>query len=372
MLKIAGTLLDVHDDIGLHRFRELVPEGEREKLAAGAELLSPEEMEAVSDHRFGAIFHNSDDPSSPPRRAYLLTTPQHVKISALYFAKTAGENLLPAPVRAAIAAQIQHGMEVHGVEADDVLPAEKAAEFRGWAEEHGAWNPGDNFIDVALFDNPEPPEVSKYAFSKVASGGLRKYLMPVETPEQVLAAMEALTSKTAMEDLGLDALELRKTASAVKFAAETLEVNVPDSIVKLACVDERPREDVVDLLNSRLAYVNADKREIRAGAIKTAMAKVLEETAPAALVAKIALLDSACGIGEKEYRKGCSRPFDVVFQDGRKQASEDEVLLESVGGIGHVKSLLGEKTAAEFAKAPKATFEKQSRELKHLLLHARD
>jgi hypothetical protein len=182
--------------------------------------------------------------------------------------------------------------------------------------------------------------------------------------------MDALLSKTAMDDLGLDSEELRKAASAVKFAADSFEVEIPEGVVKLACVDVRPREDVVDLLSSRLAYVNADKRETKAAQIKTAMAKVLEEQNPAALVAKIALLDGACGIGEKEYRKGCSRPFEVVYQDGRKVADENVALLESVGGIEHVKSILGEKVAEEFKKAPKATFEKQSQELKHLLLHA--
>ena len=369
MLKLAGMLLDVHDDIGLHRFRELVPEGEREKLASGVELLSPEEMDSISDHRFGAVFHSSDDPSVPPRRSYLLTTPQHTKISALYFMKAA--SAFPDVVRAAIAAQINHGMETHGVDVEDVLPADKVAEFRGLVESHGDWSPGDNFIDCALHDAPPEPEVEKYAFSKVASGGMRKFVLPVEDGDQVRASISALLSKTAMEDLGLDADELHKAASAVKFAAESLEVDVPDDLIKLACVDPRPRDDVESLLRSRMDYVNPEKRASRAGAIKTAMAKVLEEEKPAALVAKIALFDGACGIGEKEYHRGCLRPFDVVFQDGRKVADANVELLESVGGIEHVKSVLGEKVAAEFAKDPKGTFEKQSKELKHLLLHAR-
>ena len=370
MLKLAGTLLDVHDDIGLHLFRELIPEAERQKLAAGVELFSPEELQVVSDHRFGAIFHDSSDPAVPPRRSFLMQTPAHTKLSALYFAKVASDRVFPDPVRNAIAAQLSHGMEVHGTTPEEVLDGVKAAEFREWADQHGEWAPGDNFIDCSLFDAPEAPEVEKYAFSKLASGGMRKFVLPVETADQVLASVGAVLSKTAMDDLGLDADELRKAASAVKYAAEAFEIEVPEALVKMASVDERPREDVVDLLSSRLAYVNADKRETRASQIKTAMAKVLEETKPAALVAKIALLDSACGIGEKEYRKGCARPFDVVFQDGRKVADESVALLESVGGMEHVKEILGEKVAEEFKKAPKATFEKQSKELKHLLLHA--
>lgn len=365
MLKLAGTVLDIHDDVGLTKFRKIVSPTQQQKLAEGVELLQPEELEAIPDGRFGGIFYAGSSPGDQ-RRAFPMHTPEHTKLSALYFMDA---DPLPDPVRCAIAAQLAHGFEVHGVDPAEVL-AEKTAEFVDLVSSHGEWAPGDNFIDVELYDEPEP-QSELYAVKKASANGTTAYILPCDTAEDTRRSIEAIVAPDAMERLGLDAGEIRQAAGALKFAAEHHGVSVPDPLVQLACIEPRPGKDIASLVSSRLDYMSEEKRASKKELIKTAMAAILSEDDPATLVAKIAMFDKACGIGEAQYMRGCLRPMDVVFVPGAtKEASAEEILV-GFGGLDMVKEILGDEAAAEFKADPKGAFARQDPEIQHILRHAR-
>lgn len=368
MLKIAGKVLDVHDDVGLNVFRSIFPETEHRKIAEGVELLQPDELAAIDDNRFGAIFYAPT--SGDQRRAYPMHTPEHTKLSAHYFVHSNGS--FPEEVRASIAAQLAHGFEIHNMDPVDVFGEKTASEFLKWADAHGEWGPGDNFIDIELHDDPAPPEAENYAFSKQASNGMTQYVLPCDTEEQTRASIEAVLSNDAMEVLGLDPFELKKAASALKFAAEHHGVAVPDGLVQIACVEPRPIDDVRSLLNSRLDYMDPEKRASKAAHIKTAMGILMKESSHEALVPKIAMFDKACGIGEHAYMKGCPTPFSVAFVSGATKEASNDSVLEELGGLKNIEELLGPDVAKSFKEDARGALSGQPEEIRHILRHARD
>lgn len=340
MLKIAGEIIDVHDDTGFGVLLADMPlEEVREKFAGKTDLLDDHDLTCLPESRLGAIFCDGRN-ETIVKRAYPLHTGEHAELSSIYFMKAASS--FPEDVRNQIASQINHGLYMHGIDAP--------ADLQKWAADHGDWRPADNYVDISMHDPPSAPADLMHAFSKEADGLVTSFL-PCRTAEETAASIRALTAADGPEDLGLSRMEAKKSASALKFAAEAQGVVPPAALLKMACVDERALKDVESLLTARLRSLREDLPGDRRKLAADSMRAIMSEPAAEKRAVLLQAFDSVFGIGDRAYGKGMPEPFDVMFEPAvvKRAESQDDVLAR-LGGIERIRGIVGEKKAAEFEK----------------------
>lgn len=360
MLKLAGQVVDVHDDPTLKRLVDALPiETLREKFGSTT-ILDQGEMVSIPDTRLGAIFFDSNVIGGWEKRAYLLTAPDHAELSLLYFTKAAEEGIFPPSVRNQIACQIKHGLEMWDIEVPEAV--EK------WAEEYGDWIPNDNFIDLATVQDEGEPATTTYAFAKVA-GENKISVLPCGTPEDTAASIRAILDEDAGEMLGLDRFEIVKAASALKFAAERQGIRAPKALIKMACVDERDPTDVAILLTERLRLVPEDAPTARVKLAHDTVHSILKEASITKKAALLSAFDKTFGIGERAYGAGVPRPFDVFFEPAQVKTASNEDLIAQMGGIERITTVVGEKRAKAFEKNASEALAALKPEVRAVLLH---
>lgn len=360
MLKLAGKVIDVHDDPSFGTLVRAMPLATLREKFGSTKIYEPEELGMIPDSRIGAIFFDSDVIGGWEKRAYPMHERDHAELSALYFVKAAESGLFPVSVRNQIASQIAHGLQMHD------LPVDECVEK--WAAEHGDWIPNDNFIDVRMVQEDAVSGNDLYAFAKTAGEHTISFL-PCGTPEETAESIRTLLSEDGPEDLGLDAFETRKAASALKYAAERQGIRPPKGLLKIACVEERDAADVGILLTERLRLLPDDMAPPRMKLAHDTVHKILSAPTPEKKAALLEAFDSTFGIGERAYGAGVSRPFDVIFAPAvEKKASQEELLL-SMGGIERIRSIVGEKVAAAFEKDAEAALKAVKPPVRTVLLN---
>lgn len=360
MLKLAGKVIDIHDDPTFKTMLDALPRTTLREKFGSTKLYEPAELAMIPDSRIGAIFFDSNVIGGWEKRAYPLHEPDHAELSALYFTKAAESGVFPVAVRNQIASQISHGLQMHDI------PVPESIEK--WAEEYGDWVPSDNFIDVRMVREDEVSANDLYAFAKT-SGDHRFSVLPCGTPEETADSIRALLAEDGPEDLGLDRFETMKAASALKYAAERHGMKPPKDLVKIACVDERDAADVGVLLTERLRLLPEDMSPPRMKLAHDTVHQILKEASAEKKVALLSAFDTTFGIGERAYGSGVSRPFDVVFAPAvAKQASQDDLIV-SMGGIDRIKAIVGDETAQAFEKDAAAALKTVKAPIRAVLLH---
>lgn len=361
MLKIAGKIIDVHDDADFGVLLSALPAKEvRKKYAGKVDLLDERELADLPESRLGAIFFNSRT-REVEKRAYPLNSEGHAELSAIYFEKAAGDAVFPDDVRNQIAAQIRQGLAMWGLDGSELL--------NKWAEEYGQWQPGDNFIDLAMVESPSSVAPESFAFSKDAGETITSFL-PCSNADETIQSISGLLRPHAAEDLGLSRIETTHAASALKFAAEAQGVEVPPPLMKLACVDTRPEDDVQALLRQRFEMISEDMGMGHRKLAQDTIQAIQREAEPEKRAGLLESFDRAFGIGDRAYGRGAPRPFDVFFQSMPTKAAAEQDIVAGLGGMEHLKFVVGEKKASEFEKDPKTALKSLKPEIRTILQHA--
>lgn len=358
MLKIAGQRLDLYDDAELETLRSSMDPGDLRKLAANTTILEPGELDALEDADFGAVLFEGPEKTASRRRAWPCHDPENTTVSLVYFKHAADAGWMPEEIRNQVACQLVAQADYHEIDVDDGI--------RKWAELHGEWLPGDNFIDLALYDVAAQPAPTKFALEKIASGERLGYY-PCGTPDEVAASMSSLVNDGA-DVFGLTDFEGRKVAAILRSEATDLGVEVPDEIVAMSQIEKRSSQEIHGLLRYRVERVPEAKREKLASAIDGAIAEIESEEDPIKMARNIQRLDEALGFHAGHYETGIPTPLDTVFRKVAVEELRPTSLLDKIGRE-RIEDVCGAEKLAEFEKDAQAAFDSCEPEVQELLLH---
>lgn len=118
-MKLAGLVLDVHDDVNRDVVCDLNPDI-KSKLSEW-EPISADRLSGLPDHVFALVSSNGDDVV----RKYAMHDPDHHAVSMLYFVQQ--KDLLPEPARKVAAHNLANACSWYGVRPPEVLVKEAGA-----------------------------------------------------------------------------------------------------------------------------------------------------------------------------------------------------------------------------------------------------
>jgi len=260
MLKLAGKVVDIVDDMSVETLGKLAADSTVPEYVRDAAILAPEEREALPDSSFAIVYY---DLNSKKLRKYLLNDPGNVWLSAKYFLDS--RNVWPKIAQGIIIRMVTSRAEKFGI--SDAPIFQKLEEIVTSLKSDGTWQkvPQRNIYDEKVFMREEKKEwvlndqksrsgkeVTKTASNKVYALNpgddiwVDRPMYEITTPELLKTASNYF--KQYHPELTFKAK--RAFAKSARIRAEKLDIEVNSEIYLYGS----------DLINTKMAYVSIMNR----------------------------------------------------------------------------------------------------------------